>query len=114
MEQSLVCQNPLSWAPQQDWMSDSSNIPIRLKSDKLSLANYYATKNTYSKLSIDAILDLSFEARISNNHMIETKGPLIDKIKRFAVAGDLHNFDMSLFWGAIRNNVKLRAASYEK
>jgi hypothetical protein len=95
-------------------MSDSSNIPIRLKSDKLSLANYYATKNTYSKLSIDAILDLSFEARISNNHMIETKGPLIDKIKRFAVAGDLHNFDMSLFWGAIRNNVKLRAASYEK
>ena len=114
MEQSLVCQNPLSWAPQQDWMSDSSNIPIRLKSDKLSLANYYATKNTYSKLSIDAILDLSFEARISNNHMIETKGPLIEKIKRFAVAGDLHNFDMSLFWGAIRNNVKLRAASYEK
>jgi hypothetical protein len=46
--------------------------------------------------------------------MIETRGPLIEKIKRFAIAGDLHNFDMSLFWGAIRNNVKLRAAAYEK
>ena len=53
-------------------------------------------------------LILSFEARISNKSMIETRGPLIEKIKRFAVAGDLHNFDMSLFWGAIRNNVKLR------
>ena len=114
MQQALVCQNPLSWTSGQDWMDDSDNIPIRLKADKLSLANYYATQNTYSKLSIDAILDLSFEARISKNHMIETRGPLIEKIKRFAIAGDLHNFDMSLFWGAIRNNVKLRAAAYEK
>ena len=89
-------------------------FPIRLKSDKLSLADYYATKNTYSKLSIDAIsLILTFEARVSNNFMVETKGPLIEKIERFAIAGDLHNFDMSLFWGAIRDNVKLRAAAYD-
>lgn len=114
MEQALVCQNPLSWTAGNEWITDSRNIPIRLKSDKLSLANYYATKNTYSKLSVDAILDLSFEARISNKSMIETRGPLIEKIKRFAVSGDLHNFDMSLFWGAIRNNVKLRAAAHEK
>ena len=60
MEQALVCQNPLSWNAEQDWMIDSNNIPIRLKSDKLSLADYYATKNTYSKLSIEAISDLNF------------------------------------------------------
>ena len=46
--------------------------------------------------------------------MIETRGPLIDKIKPFAPNGDLHNFDMSLFWGAIRNNVKVRANAFQK
>ena len=112
MEQDLVCQNPLSWNSNQDWIIDPKNISIRLKSDKLSLADYYATKNTYSKLTIEAIPDLTFEARVSENFMVETRGPLIQKIERFANDGDLHNFDMSLFWGAIRDNVKLRAKAY--
>ena len=112
MEQALVCQNPLSWNSNQDWINDLKNISIRLKSDKLSLADYYATKNTYSKLTIEAIPDLTFEARVSQNFMLETRGPLIKKIERFANDGDLHNFDMSLFWGAIRDNVKLRAKAY--
>ena len=112
MEQALVCQNPLSWNSNQDWINDLKNISIRLKSDKLSLADYYATKNTYSKLTIEAIPDLTFEARVSENFMVETRGPLIQKIERFANDGDLHNFDMSLFWGAIRDNVKLRAKAY--
>ena len=109
MEQALVCQNPLSWNSNQDWINDLKNISIRLKSDKLSLADYYATKNTYSKLTIEAIPDLTFEARVSENFMVETRGPLIQKIERFSNDGDLHNFDMSLFWGASRDNVKLRA-----
>ena len=75
MEQALVCQNPFSWNASHDWIIDPNNIPIRLKSDKLSLADYYATKNTYSKLSIEAISDLTFEARVSKNFMVETKAP---------------------------------------
>ncbi|MDA8840267.1 DUF3089 domain-containing protein [Gammaproteobacteria bacterium] len=114
MEQSIVCQNPFSWNQQHDWVNDPNNISIRLKSDKLSLADYHATKNTYSKLSIEAISGLDFESRISNNFLLETRGPLIDKIKRFANGGDLHNFDIPLFWGAIRNNVKIRAEAYVK
>ena len=112
MEQVLVCQNPFSWNANQEWITDLENIAIRLKADKLSLADYYATKNTYSKLSIEAISDLTFEARVSENFLVETRGPLIKKIERFANDGDLHNFDMSLFWGAIRNNIKLRAKAY--
>ena len=112
MEQSLVCQNPFSWNDHLDWVDDPNNISIRLKSDKLSLADYYATKNTYSKLSIEAITGFSFEARVSTTSMLETRGPLIEKIKRFANEGDLHNFDISLFWGAIRKNVKERANAY--
>jgi len=70
---------------QHDWIDDPDNISIRLKSDKLSLADYYATKNTFSKLSIEAITGLSFEARVSENFLLETRGPLIEKIKRFAM-----------------------------
>jgi len=114
MEQPLVCQNPFSWTDQGEWIDDPNNISIRLKSDKLSLANYYATKNTFSKLSIDAITNLEFQAKVSKNYMIETRGPLIDKIRKFSVEGDLHNFDMSLFWGAIRNNIKVRADAYNE
>ena len=75
MEQALVCQNPFSWNDIHDWIIDSNNIPIRLKSDKLSLADYYATKNTYSKLSIEAISDLTFEARVSTNFWLKQKAP---------------------------------------
>ena len=114
MDQSLVCQNPFTWNAAHDWVDDPVNFSIRLKSDKLSLADYYATKNTFSKLSIEAITGLSFEARVSENFLLETRGPLIEKIRRFANAGDLHNFDMSLFWGAIRNNVKERAYAFKK
>jgi hypothetical protein len=114
MDQPIVCQNPFAWNTEHNWDDDLDNISIRLKSDKLSLADYYATKNTFSKLSIDAITGLSFEARISDNFLLETRGPLIEKIKRFANAGDLHNFDMSLFWGAIRNNVRERAYAFKK
>ena len=114
MEQPLVCQNPLCWTEDANWIDDSANLAIRLKADNLSLSDYYETKNTHSRLSIDAIKNLSFEARYSDNYMIETRGSLIDKLKSFTVGGDLHNFDMSLFWGAIRNNVKLRANAFKK
>ena len=114
MDQSIVCQNPFTWNMEPNWTTDPNNVSIRLKADKLSLADYYATKNTFSKLSIEAITDIDFEARVSKNFLLETRGPLIDKIKKFSNAGDLHNFDMSLFWGAIRNNVKIRAEAYAK
>ena len=113
MEQPIVCQNPLCWTSNNDWQHDKNNIVIRLRSNNSFLTDYSATKHKHSKISIDSIDDLDFEARYSKNFMIETRGPLIDKIKPFAPNGDLHNFDMSLFWGAIRNNVKERANAFQ-
>ena len=113
MEQPLVCQNPFSWNTKSDWISDEDNIAIRLKASNLFLADYFATKHSHSDLSIDAINDLSFEARHSENSMIETQGPLIEKMKSFTTGGDLHNFDVSLFWGAIRQNVQRRAHAFK-
>ena len=114
MDQPLVCQNPFSWDQSKDWLEDRNNIIIRLKLENMFLTDYAATKHTHSRIKIDSITDLDFEARLNENFMIETRGKLIDKIKRFAPKGDLHNFDMSLFWGAIRNNVKVRAHAFKK
>tara|TARA_A100000164_G_scaffold200358_1_gene177885 strand:+ start:104 stop:1192 length:1089 start_codon:yes stop_codon:yes gene_type:complete len=114
MDQPLVCQNPFSWIHSNEWLEDKNNIIIRLKLDNMFLTDYSATKHTYSRIRIDSISDLDFEARLGENFMIETRGTLIDKIKRFAPNGDLHNFDISLFWGAIRNNVKVRAHAFKK
>ena len=83
MEQPLVCQNPFSWNTKSDWISDEDNLSIRLKASNLFLADYYATKHSHSDLTIDAINNLGFEARHSENSMIETQGPLIEKMKSF-------------------------------
>ena len=114
MEQPLVCQNPMLWTNKQGWIENEENISIRLKSRNLFLVDYYAKKHSHSKLSIEQIKDFAFQARYSNNFMIETKGSLIEKIKSFTVGGDLHSFDVSLFWGAIRDNVRIRANAYNK
>ena len=114
MDQPIVCQNPFSWNDSKDWLEDHNNVVIRLKLDNMFLTDYAAKKHTRSKIKIDSITDLDFEARLSDRYMIETRGTLIEKIKRFAPNGDLHNFDMSLFWGAIRNNIKVRAHAFKK
>ncbi|MDB4210092.1 DUF3089 domain-containing protein [Gammaproteobacteria bacterium] len=114
MEQPLVCQNPLSWSQDSAWVSDETNISIRLKSSNLFLADYHATAHSHAKLSIESMANLGFEAKQSEHSMIEVKGSLIDKVKSFTVDGDLHNFDVSLFWGSIRDNVKRRAHAFKK
>lgn len=114
MDQPLVCQNPMSWTDQQGWISDLNNFSIRLKSTNLFLADYHAKNHSHANLSIERIEGLTFQARHSDNSMIETKGSLIDKMKSFTVGGDLHSFDISLFWGSIRDNVRIRAHAYKK
>ena len=64
-----------------------------------------------SKISIEYTDVTEMEVRVSPNHMIELRGPLIDKVSKLSANGDLHNFDIQLFWKAIRNNIKDRIAS---
>ena len=49
---------------------------------------------------------------VSANNMVQVKGKLINKISRFSSNGDLHNFDISIFWGAIRDNLKQRISNF--
>jgi len=114
MEQPLVCQNPMTWNLEPGWTSDESLVSIRLKSSNLFLSDYHATKHSHAKLSVEAVTDKSFEARLSNNNMVETRGPLIERVEKLTAGGDLHSFDVSLFWGSIRSNVALRTNAFNK
>ena len=111
MEQPLVCQNPITWNSSSDWVTNTNQISIRLKSSEIKALDYYATQHAQSKISIEYTDVTEMEVRISPNHMIELRGPLIDKVSKLSVNGDLHNFDIQLFWKAIRNNIKDRIAS---
>ena len=35
MEQPLVCQNPISWNNSSDWVTNTNQISIRLKSSEI-------------------------------------------------------------------------------
>ena len=111
MEQPLVCQNPITWNSSSDWVTNTNQISIRLKSSEIKALDYYAIQHAQSKISIEYTDVTEMEVRISPNHMIELRGPLIDKVSKLSVNGDLHNFDIQLFWKAIRNNIKDRIAS---
>ena len=49
---------------------------------------------------------------VTDRETFENVRQWMQEIERFANEGDLHNFDISLFWGAIRKNVKERANAY--
>ena len=54
-----------------------------------------------SKKSIGLTRLQAFSASLNRESgVVETKGPLIDNMKKMAgVKGDLHSFDVMLFWG---------------
>ena len=55
-----------------------------------------------------------FSALLNNKTgLLETEGPLIDNIQKMKFFnGDLHSFDIMLFWGTLRQNIKDRISSF--
>ena len=48
-----------------------------------------------------------------NQVLVEAKGPLIKNIEKMKFFnGDLHSFDVMLFWGTLRQNVKDRIDAF--
>ena len=85
---------------------------MQLTSTSPTLTNFYATKNAYPKLGLRYTRLQDFAARVSDTSLLEMKGELIDHLVKFTRNGDLHSFDITLFWQAIENNVlqRIRAA----
>ena len=112
MEQEIVCQNPLNWNNSNELFENRIQSSIKVKSSNMSIIDYFATENTNSAFSIAYTESQDFSSMVSANNMVQVKGKLINKISRFSSNGDLHNFDISIFWGAIRDNLKQRISNF--
>jgi len=45
--------------------------------------------------------------------LLEAKGPLVDRYKKIRYFnGDLHSYDVMLFWGCLRKNIKDRINAF--
>ena len=49
----MVCQNPITWNSSSDWVTNTNQISIRLKSSEIKALDYYATQHAQSKISIE-------------------------------------------------------------
>ena len=115
MKQKIVATNPFSWTNDSDWHANHEfhkSIINRANdydfADRLSLVHTGATKS----IGLTRVQDFSCSLN-ANNGLVETKGPLIEKMKKMKYfSGDLHSFDVMLFWGSLRKNVQDRIDAF--
>jgi len=114
MGQKIVSTNPLSWDLEDRWSNSSnSNLAITIKAMNYNFADRLATNYSGSIKSIIPSKLQNFDCKINQNTgLLETKGELVDKIRTLTETGDLHNFDISLFWGSLRENIKDRINAF--
>ena len=114
MYQKIVSTNPFSWTNDSDWHISSVNKSIINKSKDYNFTDQISTEHTGAKKSIGLTRIQDFSAAVNvDSGLVETKGPLIDNIKKMKFfSGDLHSFDMMLFWGTLRQNVKDRIKNF--
>ncbi|MEK9649809.1 MAG: DUF3089 domain-containing protein [Gammaproteobacteria bacterium] len=112
MEQDLICTNPLAWRLDKDWHINDIDNAVQLTSTSPTLTNFYATKNAYPKLGLRYTRSQIYSARVSDTSLLEMRGELVDHLVKYTRNGDLHSFDITLFWQAIENNVleRIRAS----
>ena len=114
MYQKIFSVNPFSWTSDSKWHQDDNNSAIINKSQDYDFTDQLSIDHTGTKKSIGLTRIQEFSASVNKESgLLETKGPLVTNIKKMKFfSGDLHSFDMMLFWGALRQNVKDRIAAF--
>ena len=114
MVQKIVSTNPFSWTNDSDWHLSTQNKSIINKSQDYDFTDQISIAHTGTKKSIGLTRVQEFSASLNDKSgLVETRGPLIDNIKKMKFfSGDLHSFDMMLFWGTLRQNVKDRIKTF--
>ena len=89
------------------------DLAITTKAKNYNFTDRLAKEYSGSIKSIIPSIPQDFSCRINqDNGLLETKGMLVEKIRKLINSGDLHNFDISLFWGSLRTNVKDRINAF--
>ena len=114
MKQKIISTNPFSWTNDNEWHSSNENKSIINKAQNYDFADRLRIDHTGAKKSIGFTRIQEFSASLnSETGLIETKGPLIENIKKMRYFnGDLHSFDIMLFWGTLRQNIKDRISAF--
>jgi hypothetical protein len=114
MAQKITTTNPLSWNLNSEWVNAlDKNLAITTKAKNYNFANRLAKEYSGSVKSIIPTTLQDFDCQINHaSGLLETRGELVDKIRKLVDSGDLHNFDISLFWGSLRQNVKDRINAF--
>jgi hypothetical protein len=87
-----------------------------IKSTNYNYLDRLSQNHSGEKKSIVPSAIQDFQIRINTKTgLIEAKGDLIDRISKVQYfTGDLHSFDISLFWGSFRQNIKDRINAFIK
>jgi len=114
MGQKIISTNPLSWTLDDVWVNTlDKNLAVTTKAKNYNFADRLAKEYSGSIKSIIPSNQQDFNCKINpSNGLLETKGELVDKIRKLVTSGDLHSFDISLFWGSLRKNVKDRIQAF--
>jgi len=115
MTNKIVSVNPFSWNTDESWCEQNEHhCSIINKSNNDVFMDLTMLKHTNSKKAIGRTRVQNFFSRInSKNGLLETKGDLIDKMRKMrSFNGDLHSFDVMLFWGSMRQNIQERTNAF--
>jgi hypothetical protein len=115
MDQKIYSINPYSWTDNSDWFSQPSwHSSIITKADNYDFADRLSNTHSGTNKSIQYSSTQDFLARLNPlTGLLETKGPLVDRYKKIRYFdGDLHSYDVMLFWGCLRKNIKDRINAF--
>ena len=114
MSQKVMSVNPFSWTRDSSWHQDKSNVSIINKAQNYDFTDRLRVEHTGAKKSIGLTRLQGFSTSLNvESGLVEAKGPLIKNIEKMKFFnGDLHSFDVMLFWGALRQNVKDRIDAF--
>jgi len=115
MDQKIYGINPFSWNHSNEWISQPEcHSSIITKADNYDFADRFSSSHSKSNKSIrySSVQDFT-SALNSKTGLLEAKGPLVDRYKKIRYFdGDLHSYDVMLFWGCLRQNIKDRINAF--
>jgi len=115
MDQKIFSTNPYSWTNDSNWYDPPEyHGSVITKSPNYDFADRLTIKHSGAKKSLRFSSEQEFSVSINKtNGLLEARGPLVDKIKKMQhFTGDLHSYDVMLFWGCLRKNIKDRISAY--
>jgi hypothetical protein len=115
MDQKIYSTNPFTWTNDSNWHEPPEcHSAVITKSPNYDFADRLSIKHSGAKKSLrySSVQDFSVSLNPENG-LLEARGLLVDRMKKIRYfTGDLHSYDVMLFWGSLRQNIKDRIDAF--